>query len=294
MSYLRGIDTESSASAIEFAPKTFSGHCGRPSFEIKRSSYLILSTRASKFPSLPSCSGYRHERLKEEWQNTACPFQVQWRRRTLFQTPPTTPPSWQPSPQGLLHVAFRNPIPYEQRCTIPRSAQSSVKFNVETRMLDCDASISHWPFSVKNAERKTVNLDIEYRTSMSHFWGKMASISTLNWQTRIAHVNEECWIVYVECWITEVEYWIVKRSSIQSINVANQNLNFGGDITPYRWKFQNNGSLLYAWFSEPKAWDYILCCRVSKFPKMIRLFPKISEVLKFNDAFGIDWKRTIP
>ena len=77
MSYLRGIDTESSASAIEFAPKTFSGHCGRPSFEIKRSSYLILSTRASKFPSLPSCSGYRHERLKEEWQNTACPFQVQ-------------------------------------------------------------------------------------------------------------------------------------------------------------------------------------------------------------------------
>ena len=43
MSYLRGIDTESSASAIEFAPKTFSGHCGRLSFEIKEEqlSYLI-------------------------------------------------------------------------------------------------------------------------------------------------------------------------------------------------------------------------------------------------------------
>ena len=43
MNYLRGIDTESSSSAIEFAPKTFSGHCGRPSFEIKEEqlSYLV-------------------------------------------------------------------------------------------------------------------------------------------------------------------------------------------------------------------------------------------------------------
>ena len=72
MSYLRGIDTESSASAIEFAPKTFSGHCGRLSFEIKEEQLSYLIDQGFQVP------GYRHERLKEEWQNTACPFQVQY------------------------------------------------------------------------------------------------------------------------------------------------------------------------------------------------------------------------
>ena len=98
MSYLRGIDTETSASAIEFAPKIFSGHCGRPSFEIKEEQLSHLIDQG-------------------------------------FQVPFTA--------QVHLHVAFRNAIPYVQRCTILRSAQSSVKFSVETRMSDCDASISH-------------------------------------------------------------------------------------------------------------------------------------------------------
>ena len=50
----------------------------------KRNSCLFLSTRASRSPLLPSCLGYRHERLKEEWQITACRFQVDYFKTTLY------------------------------------------------------------------------------------------------------------------------------------------------------------------------------------------------------------------
>ena len=49
-SYLRVMDVQSTASAIEFAPKIFSGGRGRPSFEIKEEQLSFLIDQGFQVP----------------------------------------------------------------------------------------------------------------------------------------------------------------------------------------------------------------------------------------------------
>ena len=67
------------------------------------------------------------------------------------------------------------------------------KFNVQTRMLHCAASISH------SAPQHTPSIRCYKSWGITH--------------KRMSHVNSNrniCWIVNTQCWIKEVEYWILK------------------------------------------------------------------------------------
>lgn len=49
-SYLREMDVQSTACPIQFAPKIFSGECGRPSFEIKEDHLSFLIDQGFQVP----------------------------------------------------------------------------------------------------------------------------------------------------------------------------------------------------------------------------------------------------
>jgi len=53
--------------------------------------------------------------------------------------------------------------------------------------------------------------------------------------------------VNAQCRNIEVDIGLQKRALIQSNNVANKSLNFGGDITPYGYAMSSFVSAIKAW-----------------------------------------------